>query len=144
MGDYLILVVPVTFGHSWLRHSSHPERAVVLTDVVRVSEPAVCILMLSVRVFIPFLDVRKFKTPVLTFEPWFPKVLKIFENTFLYITVDSFGSGGAGGRGKFLYLPLVRWERDAIRSSFLPFERLQCFVKTVCTQKPWWSNLVTD
>jgi hypothetical protein len=44
----IILVVPVTFGHPWLRHSSHPERAVVLIDVVRVSEPAVYTLRLSV------------------------------------------------------------------------------------------------
>jgi len=78
------------------------------------------------------------------FEPWFPKVLKFFENTFLYITAGSFDSGGEGGRGKFLYTPLVRWERDVIRSSFLPFGRLQCFVETICTQKPWCSNPVTD
>ncbi len=60
-------VVPVTFGHSWLRHSSHPKRAVVPTDVVRVSEPAMCTLRLSVRVFIPLPHMRKRKTPVLTF-----------------------------------------------------------------------------
>ncbi len=62
-----ILVVLVTFGHPWLRHSNHLERAVVSIDVVRVSKPAVCTLMLSVRVFTPLLDVRKLKTPVLTF-----------------------------------------------------------------------------
>jgi hypothetical protein len=67
------------------------------------------------------------------FESWFSKVLEIFENTLLYITVDSFGSWGGEGRRRFLYLPLVR-------PSFLPFGRLQCFVKTVCTQKSWWSN----
>ncbi len=64
---YIILVVPVTFGHPWLRHSNHPERAVIPTDVVRVSESAVCTLRLSIRVFTPLLDVRKSKTPVLTF-----------------------------------------------------------------------------
>jgi hypothetical protein len=51
-----ILVVPVTFGHPWLHHSSHPERTVVPTDVVRVSEPAMCTFRLSVRVFIPLPD----------------------------------------------------------------------------------------
>jgi len=61
------------------------------------------------------------------FEPWFSKVLKIFENTLLYIIVGSFNSGR--GRGKFLYLPLVQWERDAIRPSFFPFKWLRCFVK---------------
>jgi hypothetical protein len=44
----IILVILVTFGHPWLRHSSHLERAVVLTDVVRVSKPAVYTLRLSV------------------------------------------------------------------------------------------------
>ncbi len=33
------------------------------------------------------------------FEPWFPKVLEISENTLLYITAGSFGSGGGGGGG---------------------------------------------
>jgi hypothetical protein len=46
---------------------------------------------------------------------------KKFENTLLYIIVGSFGSGGGGGRDKFLYSPLVRWETDAIQPSFLPF-----------------------
>jgi len=55
----LKLVVHVTFGHPWLRHSSHPERVVVLTDVVRISEPTVCTLRLSVRVFTPLPDMRK-------------------------------------------------------------------------------------
>jgi len=63
----LKLMVPVTFGHPWLHHSNHPERAMILTDVVRVLEPAVCTLMLSVRVFTPLPNVRKPKTPVLTF-----------------------------------------------------------------------------
>jgi len=72
------------------------------------------------------------------FEPWFLKVLENFENMFLYIIVSSFGSEGA--RGRFLCPPLVRWERDAIQPSFLPFRRLQCFVEIVCTRKPWWSN----
>jgi hypothetical protein len=65
--SYIILVVPVTFGHPWLRHSSHPERAAVPTDVVRVLEPTVCTLKLSIRVFTPLPNVRKPKTPVLTF-----------------------------------------------------------------------------
>jgi len=67
------LVVPVTFGHSWLRHSSHSERTMVLTNIVWVSEPAVCTLKLSVRVFTPLLDVKKPKTPVLTFWTLVPK-----------------------------------------------------------------------
>jgi len=79
--------------------------------------------------------VRKPKTLVLTFEPWFSKVLEISENTLLYITVGSFGSGG--GRGRFLYPPLVRWERDAIRPSFLPFGRLRCFVEI----RSWFVHL---
>jgi hypothetical protein len=53
----------MTFEHSWLRHSSHPERAVVLTNVVRVSELAVCTL----RLFTPLPNMRKPKTSVLTF-----------------------------------------------------------------------------
>jgi hypothetical protein len=80
------------------------------------------------------------------FEPWFPEVLEIFENTLLYITVGSFssGGGGGGGRGRFLYPPLVRWERDAIRPSFLPFGRLQCFVETICTRNRGGPTPVTD
>jgi hypothetical protein len=62
-----ILVVPVTFEHPWLRHSGHPEHAVVPTDVVQVSEPVVCTFRLSVRVFTPLPDMRKPKIPVLTF-----------------------------------------------------------------------------
>jgi hypothetical protein len=38
-----------------------------------------------------------------------PEVLEIFKNTLLYITVCSFGN--EGGRGKFLYPPMVQWER---------------------------------
>jgi len=64
---YMILVVPMTFGHPWLRHSSYPEHAMVSTDIVRVSEPAVCTLRLSIRVFTPLPDVKKPKTLVLTF-----------------------------------------------------------------------------
>jgi len=45
---YFKLMVPVTFGHPWLRHSNHLERVVVSIDVVQVSEPAVCALRLSV------------------------------------------------------------------------------------------------
>jgi hypothetical protein len=40
--------------------------------------------------------VRKPKTSVLTFEPWFLKVLKIFENMLFYIIAGFFGSGGEG------------------------------------------------
>jgi hypothetical protein len=64
---FSILVVPVTFGHPWLRHSSHPEHAVVSTDVVRVLKPTVCTLRLLVWVFTPLPDMRKPKTLVLTF-----------------------------------------------------------------------------
>jgi hypothetical protein len=80
------------------------------------------------------------------FEPWFSKVLEIFENTLLYITTGSFDSGGGGekGRRRFLYPPLVWWERHAIWPSFLPFRGLQCFVETIYTRKSRWSNPVTD
>jgi hypothetical protein len=69
------------------------------------------------------------------FEPWFSKVLEIFENMLLYITVGSFGNGGR--RGRFLYPPLVRWERDAIRPSFFRFGRLRCFVEI----RSWFVHL---
>jgi hypothetical protein len=68
------------------------------------------------------------------FEPWFPEVLEIFENTFLYVTAGSFGNGGGG---RFLYPPLVQWERDAIRPSFLTFGRLRCFVEI----RSWFVHL---
>jgi hypothetical protein len=93
-------VVPMTFGRPWLRHSNHPERAVVLTDVVRVSEPAACTLGLSVRVFTPLPAWENPKPWFWHFELWFPKVLEISENTLLYITAGSFGNGGGGGEGK--------------------------------------------
>jgi len=128
----------VTFGHPWLRHSSHPECAVVPTDVVRVSEPAVCTFRLSVRVFIPLPDVRKPKTPVLTFWTLVPKSFGNFRKHVPLYNRQFFRYWG--GKERFLYPPLVQWERDAIRPSFLPFGRLQCFVETVCTRKPWWSN----
>jgi hypothetical protein len=60
-------VVPVTYGHPWLHHSSHLEHVVVPTDIVQVSKPTVCTLKLSIQVFIPLPDVKKPKTPVLTF-----------------------------------------------------------------------------
>jgi len=110
--------------------------ALVPIDVVRVSEPAVCTLRLSVRGFTPLLDGGEKTQPWFWhFEPWFPKVLEISENTLFYIIAGSFGSGG--GRGRFLYPPLVRWERDAIRPSFLPFGRLRCFVEI----RSWFVHL---
>jgi hypothetical protein len=72
------LVVSVTFGHSWLRHSSHLERAVVPPDVVRVLELAVCTLRLSVRVFTPLP-----KTPVLTFWTLVPESFENFRKHVL-------------------------------------------------------------
>jgi len=98
-----ILVVPVTFEHSWLCHSSHPERTVVPTDVVRVSEPAVCTLRLSIRVFTPLPDVRKPKTLVLTFWTLVPESFGNFQNTLFYITASSFGSGGGEGKGFYIH-----------------------------------------
>ncbi len=74
---YNILVVPMTFGHPWLCHFNHPEHAVVSTDV-RVSEPAVCTLRLSVRIFTPLFNVRKPKTPVLTFWTLVPENFENF------------------------------------------------------------------
>jgi hypothetical protein len=69
----------MTFGHPWLRHSNHPERAVVSTDVVRVSELAVCTLKLSFRVFTLLPDVRKPKTLVLTFWTLIPESFGNFQ-----------------------------------------------------------------
>jgi len=66
-------MVPVTFRHPWLRHSNHPKHALVPTDVVRVSKPAVCTLRLSIRVFTPLPNVKKSKTPVLTFWTLVPE-----------------------------------------------------------------------
>jgi len=88
---------------------------------------------------LPYLTWENPKPRFWHFEPWFSKMLEISENTLLYIIVGSFSSW-VGGGGRFLYSPLVRWERDAIWLSFLPFGRLQCFVETVCTRKLWWSN----
>ncbi len=98
--------------------------AMVLTNVLRVSEPAVCTLRLSVWVFTPLLDGgEKTQNPGSNIlNPWFPKVLEIFENTFLYIIAGFFSSEGR----RFLYSPL---EKDAIRPSFFPFGRLRCFVE---------------
>jgi len=84
----------MTFGHPWLRHSSHHEHVVVLTDVVQVSEPAVCTLRLSIRVFTPLSDVRKPKTPVLTF--W-TLVLESFENFRKHVLLYNRRSGNAFG-----------------------------------------------
>jgi hypothetical protein len=96
--------------------------AVVPTDVVRILEPAMCTLKLWVRVFTPLPDgSEKTQNPgsdILNLGSW----------KFLYITTGSFGSGGEG-RGRFLYPPLVRWERDAIWPSFLSFGPLRCFVE---------------
>jgi len=64
-------------------------------NVVRVSEPAVCTLMLSLRVFTPLPQGWENPKPQFWhFEPWFPNVLEISENTLLYITAGSFSSGG--------------------------------------------------
>jgi hypothetical protein len=72
---------------------------VVPTDVVRVSEPAMRTLRLSIRVFTPLPDEGEKTQPRFWhFETWFPKVLEIFENTLFYITADSFGSGGGEGK----------------------------------------------
>jgi hypothetical protein len=134
------LVVLVTFGHPWVRHSSHLERTMVPTDVVRVSKLAVCPLRLSVRVFTPLPDVRKPKTLVLTFWTLVPESFGNFWKHAPLYNRRFFGSAGGGGRGRFLYSPLGRGEWVAIRPSFLPFGRLQCFVETICTRKSWWSN----
>jgi hypothetical protein len=89
----------------------------VSTDVVRVSEPAMCTLRLSIRVFTPLPDGNeKTKNPG-------------SDRRFFYIT--------PGGGGRFLYPPLVRWERDVIRPSFLSFGRLRCFVEI----RSWFVHL---
>jgi hypothetical protein len=102
-----LLVVPVTFRYPWLRHSSHPERTVVPTDVVRVSEPTVCTFELSVRVFIPLFILKKPKTPVLTFWTLVPESFGNFrKHVPLYIIAGSFGSVGGGGGGEGFYIRL--------------------------------------
>jgi hypothetical protein len=63
-----------------------------MTDVVRVSEPAVCTLRLSVRVFTPLPD-RSEKTQNPSFD-----ILNLGSRKFLYITAGSFGSGGGEGK----------------------------------------------
>jgi hypothetical protein len=63
---------------------------VVSTDVVRVSEPAVCTLKLSVRVFTPLPDgSEKTQNPG-------SDILNLGSRKFLYITAGSFGIGGRG------------------------------------------------
>jgi hypothetical protein len=66
---------------------------VVPTDVVRISEPAMCTLRLSVRVFTPLPD-RSEKTQ----NPG-SDILNLGSQKFLYITANSFGSVGGGGGG---------------------------------------------
>jgi len=73
----------VTFGHPWLCHSNHPERAVVPTNIMQVSEPAVCTLKLLVRVFTPLLDMKKPKNPVLTFWTLVPESFENFQKHIL-------------------------------------------------------------
>ncbi len=80
----------------------------VPTDVVRVSEPAMCTLRLSVRVFTLLPDGgEKTQNPgsdILNLGS--RKFWKVFENTFLYITVGSFDSevfiSGSAGPGLFV------------------------------------------
>jgi len=45
---------------------------------------------------LPYPTLKSPKPRFWHFEPWFPKVLEISENTLLYITVGFFGSGGLG------------------------------------------------
>jgi hypothetical protein len=128
----------ITLVGPTLRHLYPPQiktilwlSAVVPTDVVWVLELALCTLKLLVRVFTPLPD-RSEKTQ----NPG-SDILNLGSRKFLYITVDSFGSGGRGGRGRFLYPPLVQWERDVIRPSFLSFGRLWCFVEI----RSWFVHL---
>jgi hypothetical protein len=151
-------VVPVTFGHLWLRHFGHLERAVVSIDVVRVSKPVVCTLRLSVRVFIPLPDVKKPKTLVLTF--W-TLVLESFGNLRKHVPLYNrrfFQYGG--GKGFFIRLWCygrgmrsdhhsylsngcnVLWKRfvHGNNGGPTPVTNWHRFVETVCTRKSWWSN----
>jgi hypothetical protein len=73
------------------------------------------------------------------FEHWFLKVLKIFENTLLYITVASFGSGG-GGEGK-VFISASGAVGEGCDPTVIPtLQTAASFVETICTWKPWWSN----
>jgi hypothetical protein len=96
--------------------------AVVMTDVVRVSEPAVCTLRLSVRVFTPLPD-RSEKTQNPSFD-----ILNLGSRKFLYITAGSFGSGGGGG-GKGFYIHLwcggrgMRSDRHSFPSDGCPWTK---------------------
>ncbi len=72
--------------------------AMVPTDVVRVSQPAVCTLRLSFRVFTPLPDGSE-KTQ----NPGFD-ILDLGSRKFFYITTGSFGGGGGGGEGFYIRL----------------------------------------
>jgi len=78
------------------------------------------------------------------FEPWFPKVLEIFENTLLYITAGSFGSGG-GGEGFYIRLWCggrgMRFDRHSFPSNGCNvLWRSGPGLYTWPVRKPWWSN----
>ncbi len=118
----------------------------VPTDVVRVSEPAMRTLRLSVRVFTPLPDEGEKTQPRFWhFETWFPKVLEIFENTLFYITADSFGSGGGGGEGFYIRLWCGGRGMWSDRHSF-PSDGCDALWRsgpglyTWPVRKPWWSN----
>ncbi len=83
------------------------------------------------------------------FEPWFWKVLEIFENTLLYITANSFGSGGEGG-GEGFYIRLrcggrgMRFDRHSFPSDGCDaLWRLGPGLYTWSVRKPWWSPAVS-
>ncbi len=116
----------------------------VLTDVVRVLEPAVCTLKLSVQVFTPLPDKsEKTQNPD-------SDILNLGSRKFLYITAGSFGSGGGGGGGGGFYIRLWCAGRG-MRSDRHSFPSDGCDVLwrsgpslyTWPVQKPWWSPVAS-
>jgi hypothetical protein len=135
-----VLVVLVTFGHPWLRHSSHPERAMVPTDVVRVSELVVCTLRLSVRVFTPLPDGGE-KTQ----NPLVPESFGNFWKHAPLYNRRFFRYWGGGGEGFYIRL----WcGGKGMRSDHHSFPSDGCDalwksglgLYTWPVRKPWWSN----
>jgi hypothetical protein len=116
---------------------------VVPTNVVRVSEPTVCTLRLSVRVFIPLPDEsEKTQNPD-------SDILNLGSQKFLYIIVGSFGSGGGGG-GEGFYIRLWCGGRG-MRSNRHSFPSDGCDalwrsgpgLYTWPVRKPWWSPVAS-
>ncbi len=116
--------------------------AVVLTDVVRVSELAMCTLRLSIWVFTPLPDGSE-KTQ----NPGFD-ILNLGSRKFFYITVGSFGSGGGGGKGFYIRLWCGGRGMRSDRHSFLSdgcdaLWRSGPGLYTWLVWKLWWSPVAS-